>query len=305
MKNGVGVLIVTYNRISLLSECVNHVLEQELVPDRIIIVDNASADDTPFYLKELEERTPFVSVVRLKTNGGGAAGFKIGLKVLNEDKSLDWYLLIDDDAMIEKGFIKQILNAAKENPDVEAFSGTVLQDGQIDYDQRRSLYSKRVYRPQRVDASEYNNKWFKYDLASFCGLMLSSRIVDTVGLPLEKYFIWCDDTEYSIRIRNHSSIINVNSALLTHKSMGIDYEAVRIHWKMYYSFRNRLDLVHRHYSVFAVFAELLRILHIALQNLQLFKHRKTWGDGKYNIKLCVDAIHDFLCDNYGKNNKYL
>ena len=55
MPEGYAIVIVTYNRVQLLRECVAHAEAQTSRPDSIIIVDNASTDDTRAYLEELEK----------------------------------------------------------------------------------------------------------------------------------------------------------------------------------------------------------------------------------------------------------
>lgn len=42
---------------------------------------------------------------------------------------------------------------------------------------------------------------FDYDLASFCGLLFSRELIKEIGVPKAEYFIWYDDSEYSLRLR--------------------------------------------------------------------------------------------------------
>ncbi len=69
-----AVVIVTYNRIQLLRECVVHAVSQTSCPKSIIIVDNASTDETEEYLESLKQHEYF-EVIRLPQNIGGAGGF--------------------------------------------------------------------------------------------------------------------------------------------------------------------------------------------------------------------------------------
>lgn len=49
-----SVVIVTYNRLSLLKECIAAVKNQVLPFDNIIIIDNASSDGTVEYLHQYD-----------------------------------------------------------------------------------------------------------------------------------------------------------------------------------------------------------------------------------------------------------
>ena len=48
-----SIVIVTYNRCSLLKECVACAMQQTQAASHIIIIDNASTDETDDYLKNL------------------------------------------------------------------------------------------------------------------------------------------------------------------------------------------------------------------------------------------------------------
>ena len=52
-----SIVIVTYNRCSLLKECVACAMQQTQAASHIIIIDNASTDETDDYLKNLNRGT--------------------------------------------------------------------------------------------------------------------------------------------------------------------------------------------------------------------------------------------------------
>ena len=58
MKSNIKVdaVIVTYNRLKLLKECISAVLNQTKSINNIIVVNNSSSDGTPEYLKELRKK---------------------------------------------------------------------------------------------------------------------------------------------------------------------------------------------------------------------------------------------------------
>ena len=106
-----GVVIVTYNRLHLLKECLRCVALQKLHFHSIVIVDNCSNDGTKEYLKELDTKKMncnTLEVINLDKNLGGAGGFSLGVQRICND--VDYLLLIDDDAMIHKDFLSSINN---------------------------------------------------------------------------------------------------------------------------------------------------------------------------------------------------
>ena len=148
-----GAIIVTYNRKSLLEECLSCVLGQSLPFFQICVVDNCSTDGTGEYLDQLSARLAASSpeggffVFHLPENRGGAGGFAFGLEKMAES-SCDWILIIDDDAMISRTYMERIQAAILKN-DFLAYSGTVKTDGRIDTSHRRRIASPlfMTYRP--------------------------------------------------------------------------------------------------------------------------------------------------------------
>jgi len=70
----------THNRQGLLERAVNSVLEQTWSPLEIIIVDDASDDETPEYLNNLEKQYKNVQVIRNEVSHGAAVSRNIAIR---------------------------------------------------------------------------------------------------------------------------------------------------------------------------------------------------------------------------------
>jgi hypothetical protein len=301
-----GVVIVTYNRLELLKECIDACLAQTTGFARIIIVDNCSTDGTGEYLDGYEGDDRFV-IVHEDKNLGGSGGFKVGLDIASR-LALDWILIIDDDAIINKDYIERCDRFLTAYPEVVACSGTVKTDGQIQLIHRRRIGLKFCLLETNVPKDEYAKKAFRYDLATFCGLMVSGEVLRKVGLPKSEYFIWYDDTEFSMRLAEYGGIVNVNSAVLNHKTKlpsgdcGGFFE--RMTWRTYYGHRNRLDMVKNHCSkltelcILAEFA----VFIICAYLMQLVPSKKK--QGRYIARLLKAAMRDGYNGRLGKNEEY-
>ena len=73
-------VVVTYNRLSLLKECLTALLDQEYPLNKIYVINNNSSDETASYLRKISKKYPTIIPVNLKKNVGGAGGFNVGLK---------------------------------------------------------------------------------------------------------------------------------------------------------------------------------------------------------------------------------
>ena len=94
-------------------------------------------------------------------------------------------------------------------------------------------------------------------------------MVRKIGLPKTEYFIWFDDTEYCMRFHSRSRILNVNTAVLNHRTAPPG-DAPTVSWKNYYGFRNAIDIgktYSRHPFLYMAYIILNHLAHIVLDSL--------------------------------------
>ena len=85
--NKVIAVVVTYNRINLLRQCIEHLQKQSMSCD-ILIVDNASTDGTDSFMQQLENEHIFY--YNTGRNLGGAGGFYTGMKYMYDKAAFIW-----------------------------------------------------------------------------------------------------------------------------------------------------------------------------------------------------------------------
>lgn len=294
-----AVVIVTYNRLELLKECIQNVEGQSIGINHIVIVDNNSTDGTKEYLSLFNQNAKY-RIILLNDNKGGAYGFYEGIKSAIALLD-DWILLIDDDAIIEKDYLFNISKYIDEKTCL-AYSGAVKTNGEIYTRHRTRLKYKKCYQLSSVPIKEYAANYFWCDSATFCGLLFNRKIVDLVGLPNKDYFIWEDDAEYCLRFKNYTLIKNINSAVLNHKT-NAKFDVFS--WKSYYGARNSLDIAKKYYGLFGIGYCMLhiegRILLYILKEVRHFRCKQIVRV----FCLYKDAIKDGLMGKLGKNYKYL
>jgi rhamnopyranosyl-N-acetylglucosaminyl-diphospho-decaprenol beta-1,3/1,4-galactofuranosyltransferase len=93
----VAVVVVTYNRSGLLDRMLVGLAAQTRRPDVVLVVDNASTDDTRAVLARHEGRLP-LRVTTTENNLGGAGGFHLGVRQAWEG-GWDRIWLMDDDVV--------------------------------------------------------------------------------------------------------------------------------------------------------------------------------------------------------------
>ncbi len=284
------VVIVTHNREQLLRECIDCVRNQSIPPDSIIIVNNASTDNTKTYLNVLRTQDKIFDIIDLSQNLGGAGGFARGItRALG--KNVDCVLLIDDDAIIIREYMERILEKRQQHPKYKAFAGTVKIDNIIDTSHRRNL-SQIGLMSKKCDKRKYEKDCFLCDIASFCGMVIDTNLIRKIGLPHKEYFIWYDDTEYSLRIHEYSRFLVVTKAELNHKTeLNTNLYPRRYDWKEYYAIRNRLLMVKEHGNFIDRIVNFMDLfIHVIFRNWLFGVIKRDGYDWKYERRLVKEAF---------------
>ena len=107
----VAVIIVNFNSGTLLRECLRHLRVQTRRPDRIIVVDNASDDDSA---ESLEAEYTEVECIRLDHNCGFAVANNLAVRQAGE---VQWLALLNPDAFPEPDWLERLLATAQAYPD--------------------------------------------------------------------------------------------------------------------------------------------------------------------------------------------
>ncbi|OZG68535.1 glycosyltransferase [Bifidobacterium eulemuris] len=284
------IVIVTFNRLSLLRECLEHSIEQITRPSSIVVIDNCSTDGTREFLDEFSKTVCDIHIHHMKENIGGAGGFKRGLQAAIEETDADWFMLIDDDAILDYDCMSQLVPSFDKQ--IHAYACVVRTDDEI-----ITMHRRRNDSP--VSISEYSLPSFNCDLASFCGLMISRLLVSKIGYPQEDYFIWFDDTEYSMRFKQITPIVVRTDAVLNHKiNRRSDKEEINvISWKNYYGTRNCIHAYKKHKQ----WSKFRKAIYFTVKEIfcQIAKGNVS------AVKLYCSALFDAVVNRMGKNSHYL
>ena len=97
--NDVVAIVVTYNRLELLKECIQALQSQSLALD-ILVVDNNSNDGTRGYIEKLALTNKNIIYKNTGENLGGAGGFNFGLKIAAK-MDYEYVWIMDDDCIVQ------------------------------------------------------------------------------------------------------------------------------------------------------------------------------------------------------------
>ncbi len=110
MQNRILTIIVTYNGNQWIEKCIAS-LKASTVTTDILVIDNASSDDTT---KLVAAKFPSIQCIALKNNEGFGQANNIGLKIAVA-KKYDFAFLINQDAWVATDCLQQMLVVANDN----------------------------------------------------------------------------------------------------------------------------------------------------------------------------------------------
>lgn len=242
--------MVTYNRCKLLEECLTALLEQDYDNFTVFLIDNASTDNTRSMVEEKfqDKRLKYYNT---GANLGGAGGFNYGMKVAASEEC-DYVWAMDDDTIVQKDSLKALVNYAQELNDDFGFLSSFVKftDGTPCQMNIPTLLgddnNKNRTWLDNFDESEAGRR-VQIIHATFVSFFTKRSVILEVGLPIKEFFIWSDDTEYTIRIsKNHKSYfcsdsvvlhkMNENRAATVYDFVNCTSERVD---RFFYAYRNR------------------------------------------------------------------
>jgi len=209
----VSAVLVTYNRLELLSKSIQKVLSQDV--DRLkhlIIIDGASTDGTREYLDNLSDSR--LIIVHLSENIGGAGGFNLGIRTFFEQTNDDFVWLMDDDSMPTANALTNLLDMFDNNKLAGwGASKVVWTDGnwaKMNIPGLLNGNKRRIY--------QGDEKWLPIKHATFVSTIFKRDLIKKIGLPQKEYFIWGDDIEYTERAARAMSGYLVHQSIVIHAS---------------------------------------------------------------------------------------
>jgi N-acetylglucosaminyl-diphospho-decaprenol L-rhamnosyltransferase len=253
----VDVVIVAYNSAPELPGCVSALTPHERV--NVIVVDNASPDDTEAALEGLD-----ATLVRAGRNGGFAAGTNLGART----GSAPYVLLLNPDARLAPADLDALIAVLDAEPGTAIAAPRILEeDGSLAFSQRRfprrrstfaqALFLHRLW-PNADWADELVRDPDAYtragapDWVSGACLLIRRSVLEQLGGLDESFFLYCEDIDLCARTREAGWDIRFAPAATAHHEGGASAPREQL---MAVLARNRVVYARKHGDVASARAE--------------------------------------------------
>lgn len=121
--NKVAIIIVNWNGVNLLKECLTSIDKQSYSDFKVIIVDNGSTDSSCDYI---QSHHPHYTILRQSTNMGFAEGNNIGIRLALTDPSIQYIVLINNDTVTDENWLQELMSATHLYKNAMSFAPRIM-----------------------------------------------------------------------------------------------------------------------------------------------------------------------------------
>nr|WP_299419920.1 glycosyltransferase [uncultured Emticicia sp.] len=208
MTETIAAVVVTFNRLTLLKECIEGLRNQTHKLDSIIVINNGSTDGTDKWLND-----QFDLQVIHQENLGGAGGFARGMKEAY-NAGFEWIWVMDDDVEPVYEALEKITNFFKISQCINLTKKKTNGDFTF-YNVFFNYFTGFINLNSIENLDRIQKKQFHYsNICCFEGMCVNRNLLSLTGLPNSDFFINGDDTTYGVIANEFTNNIFISEPLL-------------------------------------------------------------------------------------------
>ncbi len=278
-KIKISVVIPTHNSWSTLKDCIESIQSQLLKPSEILVIDNASTDNTA---KNVRKHFPSVKLVHLYKNTGVTGGRNKGIEKAN--KSSDYVCFFDHDMVADKNMLEKLFEVAKKRKEVGIVTPKIYywlnKDRIWSAGTSINLLTGQVLFRGGKDRGQYDSTE-EVQIAP-ATMLVKQSVMRKIGGFDEKYYATYEDSDFCLRAKKAGyDTYYAPEAVAWHKiSPDSSDERKRLLKRSYYVARNRIYFMEDHARYFWIFL-FLSPVYFAYHLKLVFLERNASGLKSY------------------------
>ncbi|PIP32177.1 glycosyl transferase [Candidatus Gottesmanbacteria bacterium CG11_big_fil_rev_8_21_14_0_20_37_11] len=261
-----AVIIIHFKNISDTFDCLDSLSKCNYDKEQLmkIVVLNSSVDSV---IKEkLQKKYSGVIVLNNNNNLGFSGGNNVGIQKALQN-GCKYLILLNNDTIVDSHLLKDMILMAESANKIGLISPKIYFAHGFEYHKNRYKDDERgkiiwyaggqidwnnIYvRHRGVDEFDFGqyDKAVQTDFATGCCMLISRDLIEHIGLLDEKYFLYYEDVDYSIRaIKAGFKIYYLPKAHIWHKNASSSGKpGSKLH--IYYQERNRLYFGFKYASI--------------------------------------------------------
>ena len=256
MKSGnIAVILVNWNQYELTRNCIISILNCSFQDFEIFLVDNASEDNS---VKKLKKEFSYLTFIQNKKNLGFTGANNIAIKEAIR-KKFEYIMLLNNDTEVKYNFFEPLVLSLKKDKKLAAVQPLILnfRDKNKVWNfggKFNKFFGYVATMNEGVDKSKIteieikNTEWI-----TGCCFLFRSEIVDKIGLLDDYFFVYYEDADFSIRIKEAGYEIGLqkNSEIYHHEGASWKFKKSNREGKMspytrYLTIRNHIYFIKKH-----------------------------------------------------------
>ena len=278
MIKDTAVIIVNWNGIKYLNNCLESVFSQTYKNFDLYFIDNGSKDKS---IDLVKNNFPQIKIIKLTYNSGFSRGNNIGIKKAFQDKEVKYIVFLNNDTIVNQNWLAELVKAAEKDKRIGMVGSKVLFPNSKIHTVGLSL-EKNLHGNRNGGISigfNSDGNIFNRELAIFAppgvSALYKKRVIKKIGLFDEDFFCYGEDLDLGFRARLNGwkCIYNPESKLIhLHSQTG----GTSSSFKAFYTRRN---------SYFVA------IKNLAIGDLLLFPFRDiVWNIKQLSKKNRVESV---------------
>jgi GT2 family glycosyltransferase len=248
----VAVITINFNLHGYSIPCINTILGSDYSDIKIYLIDNGSEQEDYEALQKEFSDNPKIKIVRIEKNIGYVGGVNMGLEIASKVNP-DYYMIMNNDTIIDKSAIKELVNTAVTYNNRAIISGKVYYYDQPDIIQHTGVmftdtrYLKTTYPGRNEKDTGQCDEEKERDSLDDVFWLLPTQVVKDTGYYCDYFFLYAEQGDYALRARRKGyRLIYTPKAKLWHKeSMTSGGGNVRALPKCYWSSQGRFIFQYR------------------------------------------------------------
>jgi len=291
----ISIVIVNYNGKKYLQNCLKSVFESTYENFEVILVDNASTDNSHL---DAKQKFPKIKLIQTKKNLG-ASGRNSGILVAKGE----FVVLLDNDTIVKPNWLYEFLKNFKKNGYGMYQAKLMLMDDPNRINSAGCMISVFGFSFAKgsgeIDKGQYDRKFDINFPATACAF-IPKNIFDKVGLFDQEFFAYLDDTDFGWRaLRLGIKSYFAPSVVVYHKWSSTTKWGTK---KFYLLEKNRQICIRTLYSK-KTFNKLLLLFKLVDFGVSLLYMKKGMLKEKKRADNYIKNNKDYISKRYSKLQK--
>lgn len=298
MDKKVFVIVLNWNGKEDTLDCLQSLRSTAYDNYTVVLVDNGSEDDS---VAAVREKFPEVELVLTGKNLGFAGGNNVGIEYAIK-AGADYIFLINNDTTVHPDYLKELVLVAESDAKIGAVGSKIYYHGEperIWFAGGKINWLKN--KGEHIGLDEIDKGQFddikEVGYLTGCALLVKREVVEKVGVLEDDYFLYYEDADYSLRIRNAGyKTMYAPKSKIYHKVSRSTKPGSASY--VYYHVRNGLVNARRNGDIFVKIAIYIFALLLSVKQLVkiiFFPKKRAWAFA------VLRGEKDFLRGKMGKS----